>query len=94
MENMTDARNAPMLLSPAAYVIRKLGGLTKTASKIKTPDRPEGLPVSTVQGWQLRGRIPQDHWAQCIEAAAAEGETIDLADFLNDHIVEDEESAA
>jgi hypothetical protein len=84
---MTDVRNDPMLLSPAAYVIRKLGGLTKTANKLN-------LAVSTVQGWQIRKRIPQDHWAPCIEAAKADGETIDLADFLNDHTVEDEESAA
>lgn len=83
-----------MLLSPADYVIRKLGGLTKTASKIKTVKRPDGLSVSTVQGWSIRKRIPQDHWALCIEAAAAEGETIELADFLNDHEVEGEESAA
>jgi len=82
-----------MLLSPASYVIRKLGGLTKTASKIKTADKPDGLSVSTVQGWQIRGRIPQDHWAACIEAAAAEGDTLELADFLNDHAVEGEDAA-
>ena len=83
-----------MLISPADYVIRKLGGLTATAGKIKTAKWPEGLPVTTVQGWKLRGRIPQDHWALCIEAAATEGEAIELADFLNDHAVEGEESAA
>lgn len=83
-----------MLLSPADYVIRELGGLAKTASKIKTVKKPEGLSVSTVQGWRVRERIPQDHWAACIEAAAAEGKTIELADFLTDHEVEGEESAA
>lgn len=69
-----------MLLSPASYVIRKLGGLTKTANKL-------GLAVTTVQGWQTRGRIPQNHWEPAIGAARAEGETIDLADFLKDHAV-------
>lgn len=76
-----------MILSPASYVIRKLGGITKTANKL-------GLAVSTVQGWHIRGRIPQDHWTSVIEAAAAEGDIIELADFLNDHEVADEESAA
>ena len=83
-----------MLISPADYVIRKLGGLTAAAGKIKTEKWPSGLPVTTVQGWKIRGRIPQDHWALCIEAAKAEGETIDLPDFLEDHAVEGEESAA
>lgn len=79
-----------MLISPAAYVIRKLGGLTKTANKL-------GLAVSTVQGWQIRGRIPQDHWSAAIEAAKAEGDTLELADFVNEHEGEDDaaqESAA
>ncbi|MGY2995478.1 carph-isopro domain-containing protein [Mesorhizobium sp. URHB0026] len=83
-----------MLLSPADYVIGKLGGLAKTASKIKTVKKPDGLSVSTVQGWRVRGRIPQDHWPLCIEAAQAEGIKLSLADFLNDHAVEAEESAA
>lgn len=91
-----------MLLSPADYVIRKLGGLTKTASKIKVVnksdgtviEKPEGLTVSTIQGWSLRKRIPQDHWAECIKAAAEDGVTLTLADFVNNHEVEDEESAA
>lgn len=83
-----------MLLSPAAYVIRKMGGLTAAAGKIKTAKWPDGLPVTTVQGWNIRGRIPQDHWALCIEAAAVGGETLTLTDFLNDHAVEDEERVA
>lgn len=83
-----------MLVSPADYVIGKLGGLAKTASKIKTAKKPDGLSVSTVQGWRVRGRIPQDHWAPCIEAAEAEGHQIALADFLKEHEVEGEESAA
>lgn len=82
---MTNERNAEMLLSPADYVIGKLGGLTKTANKL-------GLAVSTVQGWKLRGRIPQSHWTPAIQAAQADGEVLGLADFLNDHSAE--ESAA
>lgn len=76
-----------MLLSPAAYVIRKIGGLTKTATAL-------GIPVTTVQGWKDRGSVPQKHWAPLIEAAKNEGETIDLVDFLKDHDAEDEEQAA
>ena len=76
-----------MLLSPADYVIGKLGGLTKTANKL-------GLAVSTVQGWKIRKRIPQDHWAPAIEAAEAEGHQLALADFLKEHEAEGEESAA
>lgn len=77
-----------MVISPSVYVIRKLGGLTKTANKL-------GLAVTTVQGWQMRGRIPQTYWVSAIEAAAAEGDSLELADFLNEHTVDDtEESAA
>jgi hypothetical protein len=71
-----------MLLSPAAYVIGKIGGLTKTATAL-------GIPVTTVQGWKDRGSIPQKHWPLLIEAAKAEGGTIELADFLKDHVVEE-----
>jgi hypothetical protein len=43
----------------------------------------------------MRGRIPQTYWVPAIEAAAAEGDSLELADFLNEHTVEgDEESAA
>ena len=83
---MTDA-NDRTLLSPAAYVIGKLGGLTKTANKLS-------LAVSTVQGWQIRKRIPQDHWAPAIAVASLEGIELELADFLRDHEVENEEDAA
>lgn len=66
-------------------MIDKLGGLTRTANKL-------GRPVTTVQGWQIRGRIPQDHWVQAIAVAKTEGIELKLSDFLNDHSVE--ESAA
>ena len=72
-----------MLISPAEFVIRKFGGLTKTANAL-------GMPVTTVQGWKIRGRIPQDHWLPLMNAARADGETIEFADFLNDHSVEED----
>lgn len=98
---MTDAPNAPKVLSPADYVIGKLGGLTRAASKIKVVkkadgtivEKPDGLPVTTVQGWSIRKRIPQDHWGACIDAAAAEGVTLSLADFLNEHEDTEEQAA-
>lgn len=67
-----------MPLSPADYVIRELGGLTKTASLL-------GKRASTVQGWQKRKRIPQDHWEPLMKAAKAQGKTIELRDFLREH---------
>jgi hypothetical protein len=66
------------MLSPAQYVIQKFGGLTGTARAI-------GVPVTTVQGWQERGRIPQDHWKRLMSAAAANDKLITFDDFLTDH---------
>lgn len=74
-----------MTISPAAYVIRKLGGLTRTANAL-------GIPVTTVQGWRDRGNIPHKHWMALIEAARSEGETLSLSDFLKEH--KDEGKAA
>jgi DNA-binding transcriptional regulator YiaG len=70
-----------MLVSPASYVIRKLGGLTRTATELN-------LAVSTVQGWEKRGRVPQKYWYPMIDVAKDRGEEISLADFLQDHSVE------
>ena len=67
-----------MLVSPAHYVIGKLGGLTKTANALS-------IPVTTVQGWKVRERIPQDHWQTLIAVAKADGITLGLADFLKQH---------
>lgn len=66
------------MLSPAQFVISKFGGLTGTSRAI-------GVPVTTVQGWQERGRIPQDHWKSLVSAAAANGKALELDDFLTDH---------
>lgn len=67
-----------MDLSPAAYVISTLGGLTETARAI-------GRPVTTVQGWKDRGRIPQDYWLELIGAAQTAGVALEVADFLKNH---------
>lgn len=67
-----------MDISPAAYVIATLGGLTETARAI-------GRPVTTVQGWKDRGRIPQDYWLELIGAAASSGKNLEYADFLKNH---------
>lgn len=75
-----------MQISPAQFVIGKFGGLTKTANAL-------GIGVTTVQGWRDRGSIPQVHWLNIIEAAKAEGQMIDLADFLSTHEVESEKAA-
>lgn len=71
-----------MQISPAEFVIRKFGGLTKTANAL-------GLPVTTVQGWGNRGRVPQEHWLPIIAAAGEIEEVIDLPDFLKKHDVPD-----
>lgn len=70
-----------MLVSPASYVIGKLGGLTRTANELD-------LAVSTVQGWEKRGRVPQKYWFSMIDVAKDKGIEIGVTDFLNDHSVE------
>lgn len=72
-----------MLVSPASYVIRKLGGLTRTADELD-------LAVSTVQGWEKRGRVPQKYWFSMIDVAKDKGIEIAVTDFLNDHPVDGE----
>lgn len=67
-----------ILISPAEYVIGQIGGLTRTANAL-------GLRVSTVQGWKMRGQIPQKHWIPLIEAANAAGKNVSLPDFLTEH---------
>ncbi|WP_269244924.1 carph-isopro domain-containing protein [Rhizobium sp. AG207R] len=50
--------------------MNKLGGLTKTARLLSTDEK--AFPISTVQGWKDRGRIPQGYWVPIIEAARSE----------------------
>lgn len=66
--------------NPAQTIIEDLGGLTKTAKALSTPDRR--FPVSTVQGWNERGKIPQEYWMPLIEAGKAIGVEIALSRFL------------
>lgn len=61
--------------SPAENVIDSFGGLTKLA-------RVLDCPVSTVQGWKERGKIPQDRWLQIIEAGKPLGICLVFDDFL------------
>lgn len=66
--------------NPAKFIIQKLGGLTKTAGAISTDEKR--VPISTVQGWQERGKIPQEHWQRIIEAGEEQGISIELGMFL------------
>lgn len=68
-------------ITPAEYIImKKLGGLTKTAGLLSTPEKT--MAISTVQGWKARGKIPQEWWMPIIEAGNSIGEDIDLPMFL------------
>jgi hypothetical protein len=66
------------MLTPAQYVIGKFGGLTGTSKAIS-------VPITTVQGWAERGRIPQNHWKALIHAAKANDKLLTFEDFLTDH---------
>jgi len=65
---MTDAK-------PALRVIKAFGGLTATA-------RAYRCPISTVQGWKVRGTIPQEHWDGLLDAARQSNVDLSLGDFL------------
>lgn len=67
-------------ITPAEFIIGKLGGLTKTAALISTEEKR--IAISTVQGWKERGKIPQEHWQKIIEAGEEQGVTIELGMFL------------
>lgn len=73
--------------TPAEYVIGKFGGLTKTARALEAP-------ISTVQGWKERGKVPQEYWLPMIEKAHQLGETLEVTDFLKDHEEPSSEVAA
>lgn len=76
-----------MQISAADFIIAKFGGLTGTAKAIDKP-------VTTVQGWKDRGKIPQEHWYALIAAAKDRGEAVDLTDFLKSHEVEPAKASA
>lgn len=63
------------MTNPAECIIDKFGGLTKTAIAL-------GFPISTVQGWKERARIPQDHWPKIIAAAEKAGFKLGADDFV------------
>lgn len=75
---MANAHDTHETISGAEYVISKFGGLAATARAI-------GKPVTTVQGWSDRKRIPQDHWRKIIDAAKAQEKLITIEDFLHAH---------
>lgn len=61
--------------SPADKVINAFGGLTKTATALKKP-------VTTVQGWKDRKKVPPEHWREIIIAARDHGQTLTFEDFI------------
>ena len=65
---------------PTEIIIGRLGGLTKTARLLSTDDKP--FPITTVQGWKDRKKIPQEYWLPLIEAGREVGVEIDLQEFL------------
>lgn len=62
-------------LSPADVVIQTFGGITATARAID-------IPITTVQGWKERKKVPQEHWVKLQEAAKAKGKKLKLTDLL------------
>ena len=67
--------------NPAAWIIeKKFGGLSKTAALLSTSEKR--MPVTTVQGWRDRGRIPQEHWTSIIDAGRRAGVELELEWFL------------
>ena len=56
-------------------VIAKFGGLRPMANKLD-------LAVSTVQGWKIRGHIPEQRHQEILKAAQAHGIAVSAADLL------------
>tara|TARA_R100000365_G_scaffold3696_1_gene13716 strand:- start:20509 stop:20814 length:306 start_codon:yes stop_codon:yes gene_type:complete len=79
-------------ISGAKFVIKRLGGLTRTARALAERTGTK-VPVTTVQGWNERDVIPQQHWLPMIEIAKAMGMHLNVEDFIVDHD-EDEVSFA
>ncbi len=67
-------------MNPAEKIIEELGGLTETARALSSQDR--SFPVSTVQGWKNRGKIPTDYWVSLIEAGKRIGKEFQFSDFV------------
>ena len=65
-ETIGRAAEAPVDTLSAATVIERFGGIRPTAARL-------AVPVTTVQGWKERGRIPAARWAAVRAAARAAG---------------------
>jgi hypothetical protein len=79
---MTDQRNSEVgMPNPAEAIIAKFGGLSSLARIYVFPDGSP-RPVTTVQSWKDRGRIPQDHWRGLIEAARRHDLDLQIDEFL------------
>lgn len=66
----------------AETVIERLGGIRPAAAKL-------GVPVTTVQGWKNRGRIPENRHAAILEIAARLG--VDLGQASSRSAIGDSE---
>lgn len=71
-------------MTTAEKVIGRFGGLTATARALAA--QGNGVPVTTVQGWKTRGRIPERYWSSLIDAAARVGVALSGADFIPDDL--------
>lgn len=67
-------------MKTAEEIISDLGGLTKTAAILTTETKR--MPISTVQGWKDRNKIPPEYWRTLIDAARALGKQLSAEDFL------------
>ncbi|MAM13050.1 MAG: hypothetical protein CML23_21880 [Rhizobiaceae bacterium] len=72
-------------MNTAEKVIARFGGLTATARALS--EHGTGVPVTTVQGWKTRGRIPERYWARLVDAAFCVGISLTGADFIPDDLV-------
>ncbi|MBT6117266.1 MAG: hypothetical protein HOH66_05320, partial [Rhodospirillaceae bacterium] len=70
MTDRTDTPDAERPLPSAGAVVEAFGGIRPMAAKLD-------IPVTTVQGWKERDRIPKRRWAEIRQAAADQGFDLD-----------------
>lgn len=75
MENNTTSESAETSFPAAEEIINALGGIRPAAAKL-------AVPVTTVQGWKNRGRIPENRQAEIERALADQG--INIASLVSD----------